>query len=57
MHKLVMIMGAVNILLVFFQLLSGLRIIKVSYTLHRRTGMLLLVCAIVHGTAASIIYG
>ena len=50
--SIILILGMCNLLLVCFQLLSGLRIIKVGIKLHRKTGIALFVFAIVHGLLA-----
>jgi len=47
--SIILILGICNFLLVFFQLLSGLRVIKVSPKVHRKTGIALFVSALVHG--------
>jgi hypothetical protein len=44
--------GIVNLLLVLFQVSSGLRIFKVSFAVHKKTGLLLLFTALIHGSLA-----
>ncbi len=44
-----LISGIINFLLLLFQLLTGLRIIKVSFSLHKKTGILLFIIASIHG--------
>lgn len=44
-----LISGIINFLLLLFQLLSGLRIIKVSFSIHKKTGILLFTIATIHG--------
>jgi hypothetical protein len=50
--SIILILGIVNGLLILFQLLTGLRLIKVSFTLHRKTGILLVITAFLHGALA-----
>jgi len=46
--NIIQLLGLINLALVLFQVLSGFRIIKVSFTMHRRSGVALLVCALAH---------
>ncbi len=50
--SIILILGIVNMVLIIFQLLSGYRIIKVSFTVHRKTGVTLLITALIHGSLA-----
>jgi len=50
--SIILILGVCNLLLVFFQALSGLRVIKVNPKVHRKTGILLVVFAFAHGLLA-----
>lgn len=50
--SIILILGICNLLLICFQLLSGLRIIKVGIKLHRKTGIALFVFALTHGLLA-----
>lgn len=47
--SIILIGGLVNLALLLFQLLSGLRYIKVPFGIHRKTGIILVVCAVIHG--------
>ncbi|MFO7666730.1 MAG: hypothetical protein R6V76_08935 [Desulfobacterales bacterium] len=47
--SIILIGGLVNLVLLLFQLLSGLRYIKVPFGVHKKTGILLVFCAIIHG--------
>ncbi len=47
--SIILIGGLVNLILLLFQLLSGLRYIKVPFGVHRKTGILLVFCAVIHG--------
>jgi hypothetical protein len=49
---LVFALGIVNAALLLFQLGTGLRIIKVKFGVHRKAGILLAVCALIHGVLA-----
>jgi hypothetical protein len=46
--------GAVNFILIAFQVASGRRLINVPIQIHRKTGLILLVTAAVHGILALI---
>jgi hypothetical protein len=46
--SIVLILGAINFLLILFQLSSGFRLIKVSFLTHRKTGIALLISASLH---------
>jgi len=50
--SIILILGICNLLLVLFQLLSGLRIIKVKPKVHKKTGIALLIFALAHGSLA-----
>ncbi len=47
--SIILIGGLVNLILLLFQLLSGLRYIKVPFGVHKKTGIILVFCAIIHG--------
>jgi hypothetical protein len=49
------ILGLVNMLLLSFQISTGLRWIKVSMAIHRKTGITLFTTAIIHGTLAFLL--
>jgi hypothetical protein len=50
----ILILGIVNLMLVTFQVSSGLRWIKVPSGVHRKTGIALFVSAVVHGVLGLI---
>jgi len=50
--SLILILGLINLLLVFFQVGSGKRILKVNFNWHRRLGLLLLITASLHALLA-----
>lgn len=50
--SLILILGLVNFALLLFQLSTGLGWVKVPLGVHRRTGILLAVCATLHGGLA-----
>ena len=50
--SIILILGVINMILILFQLSSGLRWIKISYGIHRRTGMILFISAALHGILA-----
>ena len=47
-------LGIINFILVLFQLLSGLRVIKIKYKTHKTFGIILFITATIHGTVAII---
>lgn len=47
--SIILILGLFNLVLLLFQAASGLRIIKVKYSIHKKTGIALLIVALVHG--------
>ena len=52
MGTIILLLGILNMLLILFQLSSGLHWIKVPLGLHRKTGITLLVSALLHATFA-----
>jgi len=50
--SVILILGMFNMVLILFQLSTGLRWITVSFGIHRRTGMLLFLSAALHGILA-----
>jgi hypothetical protein len=50
--SIILILGFINMILILFQLSTGLRWIKVPFKMHRRTGMLLFVSAALHAILA-----
>jgi len=50
----ILVLGIVNLMLVTFQISSGLRWIKVPSGVHRKTGIALFVSAVVHVTLGFI---
>lgn len=50
--SIILILGFLNFLLILFQLSTGLRWIKVSLKVHRRSGLTLFVSATLHGLLA-----
>jgi len=47
--SIILILGIINFLLLLFQLATGLRWIKVRLGVHKKTGILLIVLAAIHG--------
>ncbi|MCX5863812.1 MAG: hypothetical protein NTW42_01890 [Deltaproteobacteria bacterium] len=52
--SLVQILGAINFMLLMFQLFSGRHWIQVKSGIHRKVGMVLVVTASVHGFLAMV---
>jgi hypothetical protein len=50
--SIILILGLCNLLLVFFQAASGLRIIKPKIGVHKKTGIALVIFAVTHGVLA-----
>ena len=56
--SIILILGFINMVLISFQLSTGFRWVKVSFRMHRRTGMILFVSAALHGILAFLVnYG
>jgi hypothetical protein len=52
---IILILGIINLLLILFQLLTGLRVIKVKYKTHKLLGIILFFTASIHGIYALLI--
>lgn len=52
--SIIFLLGIVNFVLVLMQLAGGLRWVGVSFTTHKRTGMVLAVTATLHGVLATV---
>jgi len=50
--SIILILGFINMILILFQLSTGLRWIKVPFRTHRTTGMILFISAVLHGFLA-----
>ncbi len=48
--SIILILGFINLGLLVFQLLTGLRYLKVPFGVHKRSGIALFVVALIHGT-------
>lgn len=53
--SIILLLGLANLVLILFQLATGLRLIRVRVGVHKRTGIALLVLAILHGTLAFLV--
>ena len=47
--SIILILGIVNFILLIFQLLSGLHLVRVPVRVHKTAGIVLFVCAALHG--------
>jgi hypothetical protein len=47
--------GVINLLLILFQLFSGLHLIKVNFKIHKTFGIILFFTAFIHGIYALVI--
>jgi len=52
MYSLILPLGIINFMLVLVQILSGLRILKMSYKVHKYCGITLGIFAALHGAIA-----
>ena len=50
--SMILLLGILNLILLLFQLSSGMRWIKVSFAVHRKTGVVLFISAALHATLA-----
>ncbi len=53
--SIILLLGLANLALILFQLATGLRLLRVRVGVHKRTGIALLVLAILHGTLAFLV--
>ena len=47
--SIILILGVMNLGLLLFQLLTGLRIVKVRFGVHKKSGIVLFILALIHG--------
>lgn len=50
--SLILVGGIINFLLVLWQMSTGMKWIKVNTSIHRRTGILLVLTSFLHGALA-----
>jgi len=50
--NIILILGIVNFVLILFQMLSGSRVIKVQFKIHKTFGIILFFTAFIHGILA-----
>jgi hypothetical protein len=50
--SIILVLGICNLVLILFQLATGLRLLKVRIGVHKKSGIALLVLALLHGTLA-----
>ncbi len=50
--SIILLLGIINLILVLFQFSTGKHWIKVPIKIHKRSGILLVVSAIIHGVFA-----
>jgi hypothetical protein len=50
--SMILVLGILNLLLIFFQLGTGFRWIKVPFVWHKRSAVVLAVSAVVHAVLA-----
>lgn len=50
--SIILILGIINMVLVLFQMSTGLRWIKISYSVHKKTGVVLFFSAALHAFLA-----
>ena len=49
---IILVLGFLNMLLILFQISTGLRWIRIPFQVHKRTGMVLFCCAALHAILA-----
>jgi hypothetical protein len=54
MYSLILPLGIINFILVLIQILGGLKVIKVSFRVHKYMGIALGIFALIHGAIAII---
>ena len=47
--SIILILGLMNLGVLVFQLLTGLRVVKVRIGIHKKSGIFLFVLALIHG--------
>ena len=52
---MILAFGILNIILILWQLLTGLHVIRVSTRTHRNTGIVLVASAMIHATMALLV--
>jgi hypothetical protein len=50
--SIILVLGICNLVLILFQLATGLHLLKVRIGVHKKSGIALLVLALLHGTLA-----
>ena len=50
--SIILILGILNMLLILFQISTGLRWIRVPFRVHKRTGIVLFFSAVLHAALA-----
>jgi len=53
--SIILLLGMLNMILILFQMSTGLRWIKVPFGVHKGTGILLFVSALVHALLAYLV--
>jgi len=53
--SIILLLGMLNMILILFQMSTGLRWIKVLFGVHKGTGILLFVSALVHALLAYLV--
>ncbi len=52
--SIILVLGIANMLLVCFQLLTGMHRIRVPLGVHKKTGIALFICALLHALLALV---
>jgi hypothetical protein len=53
--SIILILGILNLVLALFQLTTGMRWVKVPFRIHRASGILLVISALIHGCLAVLV--
>jgi hypothetical protein len=54
--NIILVLGIINFILVLFQLLSGLRVFRINFKIHKAFGVTLFITASLHGALALLIH-
>lgn len=53
--SIILILGIINLLLIFFQMSTGLRWIRAPFGVHKKSGITLLITATLHAILAFLV--
>jgi hypothetical protein len=50
--NIILVLGIINFILILFQLISGLRLLKIRMQIHKATGITLIFTSLIHAALA-----